>query len=606
MIRAPNAPGARLKLPEGTVTFLFSDVEGSTQLLEAHPHEMGGALARHHEIFEEVIAGHDGVIFETVGDAVYGAFDRAADAAAAAIDVQLALEAEDWGTVGRIACRISLHTGDVERRGDHYFGPPLFRCARLQSLAYGEQTVLSERTAELLRDGLPPGAFLRDEGWHRLKDLTEREHVFTLLDPRLRQEFPPLKSVDLRPNNLPTQLSSFVGRANDIARLRELARQHRLVTLTGPGGIGKTRLALRVATEMLEDLPDGAFFVDLSDVSDPELVMPTVLSTLGLRESAEASPVEVVEGHLRGKSLLLLVDNFEQVISAAPTIAHLLGAAPQVHVLVTSRGPLHVRGEHEYHVEPLASDDRIDEEVDEASRLFIERALAVNPDQTVSAAERDLVREIVQRLDGLPLAIELAAARIRVLSLAAMLQQLEHRLPLLRGAHRDAPERHRALASAIRWSYDLLDAEDQRLFATLGVFAGGFDLAAAAVVSGIDETELLDPVERLVDASLLRAIPDSATPRFGMLETIREFALDRCLEAWPDAVDRHAALFGDVVAGIDDALRSSGQMERLHVLDVEKANIRAAMELLRTRDDPRLAADGGRALAVLADSWIAR
>ncbi|MGI8423291.1 MAG: ATP-binding protein [Chloroflexota bacterium] len=583
-----------MNLPEGIVTFLFSDVEGSTQLLETHPREIGRALARHHELYEAIVQEHNGVIFETVGDAVYAAFGRASDGAAAALSVQQALAAEDWGNVKRIACRISLHTGEVERRGDHYFGPPLFRCARLQSIAYGEQTVVSAMTAGLVHDALPEGAWLRDEGWHRLKDLGESEHVYTLLHPGLRDTFPPLKSLDLRPNNLPLQLSSFVGREAELERLRDAIRGHRLVTITGEGGIGKTRLVLQAAAEPLDEVPDGTFFVDLSAVMDADLVLPTILAALGLRESAERTPLEVLQQFLHPKSLLLVLDNFEQVTDAAPAVTNVLMEAPGVRVVVTSRAPLHLRGEQEFRVEPLATPDG--GATDDAVRLFVERALAVDPGLALSEADNAAIGGIVRRLDGLPLAIELAASRVRLFQPRAMLTKLDRRLPLLKGGRRDAPDRHQAMTSAIAWSCDLLSSDDQRLFTQLGVFTGAGDLAAAAAVTEKDEMELIDAVERLVDASLLRLVPDAEPARFGMLETIREFALDRCLRDSPDAIERHARYFAGLVGDSDHVLRSSGQLDRLRLLDDEQPNIRTALAMLREQHDPAW-------LEMVSDLW---
>lgn len=446
-------------LPSGTVTFLFSDVEGSTQLLERHGAAMGSALARHHELFEQVVEGHGGTIFETVGDAVYAAFTDAGAAATAALDAQRALASEDWGPIGRMAVRIAIHTGTVERRGDHYFGPALFRVARLQALASGEQTLLSGVTAGLAGEALPTGASLRDLGTHRLKDLGEPEQVYQLMHPELRPEFPAVKSLDSHPHNLPLQLSSFVGREAEVAELAQLRAQHRLVTLLGPGGIGKTRLALQVAADVLDAVPDGVFFVDLAPVRDPELVPGAVATSLGLRAQPSEPIIRTLAQHLSSKTLLLVLDNLEQLLPvAAVTVTELLTEAPGLSVLATSRVPLRIRGEREYAVPSLAAGapGSLDAAPPPAVVLFVERARAIGAELVIDAQTGPLIADICMRLDGLPLAIELAATRLRLLSLGALRDRLRDRLPLLTGGARDLPERQQTLRAAIAWSEDLL------------------------------------------------------------------------------------------------------------------------------------------------------
>ena len=523
------------ELPSGTVTFLFSDVEGSTQLLERHGAAMGGALARHHELFEQTVERHGGSIFETVGDAVYAAFGEAGAAVAAALDAQRALAAEDWGLIGMVAVRIALHTGAVERRGDHYFGPALFRVARLQALGYGEQTLLSSVTAGLASEAMPAAASLRDLGSHRLKDLGEPEHVNQLVHPDLRADFPALKSLDAHPHNLPVQLSSFVGRETEVAEVGLLLGQHRLVTMLGPGGIGKTRLALQVAADALDRFADGVFFVDLASLRDPELVPGAIAAALGLREQPGQPISASLAEHLTTRQLLLVLDNLEQLLpAAAVSVAELLGSAAELRLLATSRAPLRIRGEHEYGVAPLAigAPDRLDDEVPAAVALFLERARAIKPELEINATTVPLMAGICLRLDGLPLAIELAAARLRALGLPQLHERLAQRLPLLTGGARDLPERQQTLRAAIAWSEELLSERERRLFAALGVFVGGFTLEAAEAVAGPDiGTDVLDGVTSLLERSLLRQVEGLADePRYGMLETIREYAVER-LEA---------------------------------------------------------------------------
>jgi predicted ATPase/class 3 adenylate cyclase len=581
------------QMPSGTVTFLFSDVEGSTQLLERHGAAMGGALARHHELFEQIVERHGGAIFETVGDAVYAAFSSAGAAAAAAVDAQRALATEDWGPIGRLAVRIALHTGSVDRRGDHYFGPALFRVARLQALGYGEQTLLSGVTAGLAADALPEGASLRDLGSHRLKDLGEPEHVHQLVHPDLRAEFPALKSLDAHPHNLPLQLSSFVGREAEVTDVGRLLGQHRLVTLLGPGGIGKTRLALQAAAEALDSSSDGVFFVDLAPVRDPELVPGAIATSLGLRELPGQSISATVVEHLGLKHVLLVLDNLEQLLPAvARSVAELLAAGPHVRLLATSRAPLRVRGEQEYTVQTLAAGDprKLQDEPPTAVALFVERARAIRPELAIDEQSGPLIAAICARLDGLPLAIELAAAKLRLFSLPALSVRLEHSLPLLTGGATDLPERHRTLNATIAWSEELLNEAEGRIFARLGVFVGGFTLEAAEAVAGPDPARVLDALSVLLEQSLLRLVDAVAgEPRYAMLETIREYALERLAdrqeaEGLREAHADHYLLLSERARSELDGPKQQAWYRRL---DQDLGNVRAAVawaEVARSSD----------------------
>lgn len=601
---------AMAQLPFGTVTFLFSDVEGSTQLLERHGPAMGAALARHHELFEQTVERHGGAIFETVGDAVYAAFSSAAAAAAAALDALRALAAEDWGPIGRLAVRIAVHTGTVERRGDHYFGPALFRVARLQALGYGEQTLLSGVTAGLASEAMPAGASLRDLGSHRLKDLGEPEHVYQLVHPDLRADFPALKSLDAHPHNLPLQLSSFVGRDAEVAELGQLLGQHRLVTMLGPGGIGKTRLALQVAADALDQFPDGVFFVDLAPLRDPELMPGAIAAALGLREQPGQPISATLAEHLTTRQLLLVLDNLEQLLpAAAGSVTALLGAALQLWALATSRAPLRIRGEHEYQVAPLAvgAPDRLDDEIPAAVALFLERARAIKPELEINASTGPLMAAICGRLDGLPLAIELGAARLRVFSLRQLNQRLAERLPVLTGGARDLPERQRTLRAAIAWSEGLLSPVERRLFAQLGVFVGGFTLETAEAIAGRDlAADMLDGLTSLLEHSLLRQVDGpGGEPGYAMLETIREYAVER-LDAAGEAEptrDRHAACFAALA---DSAMERYAGPDHGRVLDQiadHIAEFRAALTWAFGRPDPNV---GVRIAVALGRYWDER
>jgi predicted ATPase/class 3 adenylate cyclase len=490
-LAAPGAPP--VALPGGTVTFLFTDVEGSTALWEQHPAPMAAALARHDALVREAIHAHGGVVVKGTGDGAHAAFATAADGLAAALAAQQALQAAPWGATGPVRVRMALHTGEAELRDGDYFGPPINRAARLLAAGHGGQTLLSLAAAELVRDALPAGVRLRDLGEHRLRDLQRPERVFQLVAPGLPTDFPALRSLDSRPHNLPVQPTPFIDREREVPAVRGLlARQEvRLLTLTGPAGTGKTRLALQVAAEALDEFADGVYFVPLAPISDPGLVVPAVAQALGVREVAGHALVEGLHEALRARPRLLLVlDNFEQVLGAAPRVAALLAACPRLNVLVTSRAVLHLAGEHDFPVPPLTLPERrtlppLERLAQyEAVRLLLERARAALPDFAITDANAPAVAEICHRLDGLPLALELAAARVRHLSPQALLARLERRLPLLTGGPRDLPARHRTLRGAIAWSYDLLGPEEQALFRRLAVFAGGCTLEAAEAVCG--------------------------------------------------------------------------------------------------------------------------
>jgi predicted ATPase/class 3 adenylate cyclase len=607
------SPG-RLEVPEGTVTFLFTDLEGSTKLLEAHPAAYRDAIARHHDLLREAVEGHGGAVFETVGDAVYAAFARPASAVAAALAGQLALQGADWGLLGPAAlrARMALLTGEAERQGAHYFGASLHRAGRLLAASYGGQVVLAGATADLVREALPEGAALRDLGPHRLRDVRRPERVFQLLHPELPAAFPPLRTPGARTDNLPLQLTPFVGRARELAavagRLRR--KEVRLLTLTGPGGVGKTRLALQAATRLLDDpgaFPDGACFVSLAAAADPALVPPMIAQALGVPEATGRPLGESLTEYLRDKRLLLLLDNFEHLLPAHPIVAELLAAAPRLAVLATSRAALRVYGEREYPVPPLAVADptrlpppgrlmRYD-----AVRLFAARARAARPDFAVAGDNAAAVAEICVRLDGLPLALELAAARLKLLPPHALLARLERRLPLLTGGARDAPARHRTLRDAVAWSHDLLPAAEQALFRRLGVFAGGFALEAAEAVCAGDTnlvdlrdagppvppvprgpgaTAVLDGLGALVDHSLLcREASAAGEARFAMLETVREYALERLADSGEAGAlrERHARYFLAHCEALAPSLTGPEQAAAFRRLELDQGDLRAAL-----------------------------
>ena len=467
-------------LPTGTVTFLFTDVEGSTKLWERYPEAMRASMARHDEVLLGVMESSGGFVFKTVGDAFCVAFPSAPHALEAALAAQRALLSEGQEKTGPLRVRMALHTGSADERGGDYFGPPVNRVARLLSAGHGGQILLSSATKELVRDALPEGASLSDLGERRLKDLFRPERVFQLIAPELPTSYPPLKSLDARTNNLPAQPTPLVGRESELGEVRDLLRTEgvRLLTLTGPGGIGKTRLGLQVAAELLDKFEDGVFFVALATITDPALVASAIAEPLGVVEAGDQPLEEGLKDFLRSKELLLLLDNFEQVLGGAPLVGELLSACPKLNVLATSRSVLRVYGEQEYPVPPLELPrpgrlppiDRLSQY--EAVRLFIERAKAASPNFSVTDENAPAVAEICMRLDGLPLAIELAAARIKLLTPGAMLERLGSRLKLLGGGSRDLPERQRTLRGTIEWSHALLEEGERMLFARLAVFSG--------------------------------------------------------------------------------------------------------------------------------------
>ncbi|MGQ0549297.1 MAG: ATP-binding protein [Armatimonadota bacterium] len=524
------------ELPRGTVTVLFTDIEGSTRLLHELGERYADVLAEHRRVLRDTFSRHGGVEVDTQGDAFFVAFTRARDAIAAASEAQDAL------ADGPVRVRIGIHTGEPVVTEEGYVGLDVHRAARITGAGHGGQILVSETTRRLL-----DSTELRDLGEHRLKDLSAPQHLYQLGDGH----FPPLRT--LHQTNLPIQPTPLVGRERELEEAGALVRSHRLLTLTGPGGSGKTRLALQLAAEAVEQFPDGVFWVPLQALRDPTLVERAIGASVGADDGLIA--------HVANKRLLVLLDNFEQVVAAAPVVSSLLAGTPNAKVLVTSREPLHVEAEQRYPVEPLREDD--------AAMLFVERARAVAPGFRPTAA----VAEICRRLDGLPLAIELAAARVALLDPEELARRLDRRLPLLATRSRDAPARQRTLRATIEWSYELLEPDEQELFRRLAVFAGSFSLEAAEAVCNAD----LDALESLVVKSVARRW---SSGRLGMLDTIREYALERFDES-PEAEDvrrRHAEFFLAVAESANlnpGRLASGGQ--RLDIAVAEQDNLRAAL-----------------------------
>jgi predicted ATPase/class 3 adenylate cyclase len=608
------------ELPSGTVTFLFTDIEGSTRLWEQHPQAMAGALARHDALLRQATAAHEGIVFRTVGDAFCIAFATATAACATAVAAQRALTSEAWGVIDAVPVRMALHTcAAVPEDGDYRTGA-LNRLGRLLGAVHGGQIVLSQSTANLARETLPPEVALRDLGERQLRDLRP-EPVFQLVAPDLPADFPPLKTLD-HLHNLPVQPTALIGREQAIATICATVRRAdvRHVTLTGPGGTGKTRLGLQVAAELLDDFVNGVYFVNLAPLRDPTLVASTIAQTLGLREAGGQPLLERLRAYFHDKALLLLLDNFEQVADAAPLLAELLATCPLLKIVVTSRALLHLRGEKEFPVSPLSlppaiggtlgrlNDRTFDAQITQyaAVRLFIARAQDARPDFAVTNENARAVAEICVRLDGLPLAIELAAARVKLLPPQALLARLDQSLKLLTGGARDLPARQQTIRNTIDWSYHLLDAEEQALFARLGVFVGGCTLEAAQAVCNADEDlplDVLDGLAALADKSLLKQEEGVVgEPRFELLETIREYALERLTTSGEtEALQRqHAAYFLTVAEAAEPHLHDRDQVAWGKRLEQEQDNLRAVLAWSHSgKDDEAI----GLRLAV-ALSWF--
>jgi predicted ATPase/class 3 adenylate cyclase len=578
------------ELPTGTITFLLTDIEGSTELWEQNPESMRGALIRHDAIFDAAVDDHSGVHVRPrgEGDSRFAVFQDAVDAVAAAVEIQQNMASETWGIPDPLRVRIGLHTGVADLRMGDYYGSAVNRSARMRGLGNGGQILLSLTTKELVQDNLPEGVTFADMGYHTLKGLSRPENVFQLLIPGLFQEFPPLKSLENLPNNLPAQTTEFIGRKAEIEEIVKNLSKHsvRLLTLTGPGGTGKTRLSQESAAEMMDYFPDGVFFIPLAPISDPELVPTTIARTIGVREGGGLPPLENLKAYLGDKHMLLLLDNFEQVMDATGIVSELLAAAPDLKLILTSRIPLQVRGEQEFPVPPLdvPGINVALEEIEsiECVQMFVALAQAAKPSFEFNRENSAAVAEICRRLDGLPLAIEIAAARSRMLSPQAMLKRLDESLKLLTGGPKDLPARQQTLRGAIDWSYDLLETADRTLFARLGVFVGGFTLEAAeAVCNPNDQLDVFTGIETLLTNSLLKlANPGDDEPRFELLQTIREYALEKLVDngELDELRQRHAEYFNQKSDEIMWQLYSARSVEFLKILETEQDNFRAALK----------------------------
>jgi predicted ATPase/class 3 adenylate cyclase len=573
----------------GTSTFLFTDIEGSTRLIQALGERYPALLDEHRALITEAVEAAGGRIFGSEGDALFCAFPSATGALNAAANAQRSLAEHSWPEGAEIRVRIGIHSGEALLTGGDYVGLALHQVARVAAAAHGGQVLVSEATRRLAVP-LPTGLELRDLGERRLKDLAAPERLHQLVGSGLADKFPPLRTLDTKQNNLPVQLTSFVGR-DELAVARNALAGARLLSLTGPGGTGKTRLALQLAAEASDDFPEGVFFVALDSVRDSKLVPAVIGSTLGLAMGGSVDPLDALVDHLREKHVLLVLDNFEQIVDAATDVARLLREAPLTKFIVTTRIVLRIYGEQEFPVPPLglppvSSTALTAEEATrfEAIRLFVERAMAVQPSFTLTDENAPLITEIVQRLDGLPLAIELAAARTRVLPVSAIRARLGQHLSLLTGGARDLPERQQTLRGAIDWSYELLEEPDRRLFERFSVHAGGAFLTEADTVCGPSDElgeDVLDGLSSLAEKSLVKpGLNGNEDPRFAMLATIRDYAHERLAASaeYDELARRHANAYLALIEGVASELTGRRARELTDRLETDHDNLRVALD----------------------------
>lgn len=591
----------------GGTTLLFTDIEGSTLLWEQLGERMSGALAKHDTLSRAAVESNRGIVVKMTGDGMYAAFDDPLDAVNATVALQHAL-CDPTATDGvRFRIRYGLHLGVVERRNDDLFGSPVNRAARIMKAAHGGQVLLSQAVVDHVGERLPPPVSLRDLGSVRLRDLATSEHVHQLVHPDLRQDFPALRSLEATPNNLPLQVTSFIGRERELAEIKHLLDNTRLLTLLGMGGLGKTRLSLQIAADVVENYPDGVWFVDLAPITDPAHVPDAAAQVLGVREEPGKTLTQTLCEHVKDRELLFIIDNCEHLISACASLAEaLLLRAPDIRIVATSREALHIRGEQTYPVLPLAAPDR-NAGVEallrsEAVQLFVERARLQKPTFALTERDAPAMAEICARLDGIPLALELAAARMRSLSIGEINTRLHDRFKLLTGGSRVALERQQTLRALVNWSYDLLQEQEQMLLDRLSVFAGGFDLEAAEGVCGAEPLvpeDVIDVLSSLVEKSLVMVDQEDGMSRYGLLETIREFAREHFTKRFDmlgtirefaqerlvdrnDVVataSRHCEYYLGVAKTARVELQGLGQAEWTRRLEVELDNLRAAIAL---------------------------
>ncbi|HZY96486.1 MAG TPA: adenylate/guanylate cyclase domain-containing protein [Candidatus Cybelea sp.] len=581
--------------PSGTVTFLFTDIEGSTERWERDRNAMAAALRRHDVLMRSTIAARGGYVFKTIGDAFCAAFGTAANAIAAALAAQRALMDEDFSAVDGVFVRMALHTGTADERDSDYFGPAVNRVARLLAVGHGGQILVSGITADLLQGEMPAECSLYDLGSHRLKDLARPEHFYQLIASGLRQNFPALRSLDELPNNLPLQLTSFVGREQDVSAIKQLLLHNRLVTLVGTGGAGKTRCAVQVAAELLDDFSDGVWFVELAPISAGSLVTAEIAQALGVREGLNQPPLNALLNYLKRRRLLLVLDNCEHVIEDARTAAAtILRGCPDVRIFATSRASLSIAGEQTFRLPSLAvppAGDAVTAKTAQqygAVALFLDRALASDARFALSDENAPFVTRICRRLDGIPLAIELAAARVKVLTPRRLSEILDERFRVLTGGDRTVMPRHQTMRALIDWSYDLLTDQERNVFRKLSIFAGDFTLASATAVcrdDALDELAVLEVLTSLVDKSLVQA-DTAGEARYSLLESTRQYGHEKLVASGEHhaTADAHAAAFLETAEQLDRTYYTTPDREWFAQVEADSENWWAALEWALTAD----------------------
>jgi predicted ATPase/class 3 adenylate cyclase len=605
MLEQPNIAAAARSLPTGTVAFLFTDIEGSTQRWETHRAAMGRAIERHDALLEESITARGGYVFKRMGDAFCAAFRTAPDAIAAACDAQRALIKEDFSAVDGLKVRMAIHVGQADEHNGDYFGPTVNRVARLLAIGYGGQVLVSGAASDLSQGEMPPQTALRDLGSHRLKDLAHPEQVYQLIAPDLPQKFFPLRSLDALPNNLPLQLTSFIGREDEIENVKSLLDVHRLATLVGTGGVGKTRLALQVGADLLDRYEDGVWFVELAPLSDGTLIVSELAPLFGVQGTDDRPLVEALVAALRSKHALLIIDNCEHLVDpAAEIIEKILRACPNIRVLATSREALKIAGETVHRVASLKEDAAVE--------LFSERANAATDSFSLTPQNRPTVAKICRRLDGIALAIELAAARVRAVDVDELFTRLDERFRILTGGSRTALPRQQTMRALIDWSYDLLAPAEQALLRRVAVFAGGWTLDAASGVCADEDVQawdILDQLTSLVDKSLVvadmnEAVAGSAKLRYRLLESTRQYAAEKLAASGERERlrRRHAEYFAQVARRSGASWSTTPTRTWIAPLDIEIDNLRSALDwALAEKQDPEI---GGVLASELWPFWF--
>ena len=609
------------ELPTGTITLLFTDIEGSTRLLQQLGHRYEGILTECRQLLRTAFHQWNGYEVDTQGDAFFVAFARATDAASAAVEMQRTLAAHPWPDGATVHVRIGLHTGEPQPSAEGYVGLDVHRAARIMSAGHGGQVLLSQTTRDLVEHDLPAGVSLRDLGTHRLKDFQHPSQLFQLVISGLPADFPPLKTLDIHHSNLPIPPTLLIGREQEVAEISTLLTrpEMRLATLLGPGGIGKTRLAIAVTTQVRPFFVGGICYVGLAALSDPELVVPTIARELGLKESGTLPPLQQVQAFVDQHPFLLVLDNFEQIVDAAPQLEELLTGCPSLKILVTSRAVLHLSTEQVVPVAPLSLPGLSTSDYENIAQsaaviLFVQRARNILPSFQLTPGNARAIAEVCTRLDGLPLAIELAAARVKLLPPQVLLTRLWQRLQLLTGGPRSLPARQQTLRSTIQWSYDLLGPEEQTLFHVLSVFEGGWILEAAEALCqeiGQADLDVLNTLSSLIDNSLIQSNEQGAEePRFQMLQTVREFGLERLIASGELETTRmaHARYFLALAEQAEPELHGPNQAMWVARLEQEHDNLREALEWALEKVIDEKAAErseiGMRLSAAIKEFWM--